>query len=343
MGFADSAAQSDPLRLLERSLEQGRLGHAYLFTGGVAAELEHAARALAQVLNCQSPRRRASNGQSLESCNACVACRKIAVDFHPDVTWVRPESKSRVVTVDQMRDLLRIAHLKPGEASFKVAVIVDADRLNIQAANAFLKTLEEPPPRCVIILLSTAPQRLLETILSRCLRVNFGGGELAPCAPEARRWIQTLADTATGEHGGLLARYQMLGLVLAELARVKSAVEAGLTERSPLQQHPDVEASLREKWETELAAGIEAEYRRRRAELLLGLQWWLRDIWLGSIRLAEAPVFPEAAAATRALASRLSPEQALENLVMIERTQALLQTNVQEALALEVGLLRLRL
>src|SRR6185436_1663393 len=108
-------------------------------------------------------------------------CRKIEGETHSDMHWVRPESKSRIVSVDQMRELMREIQLKPSEAEVKVAVIVAADRLNTQAANAFLKTLEEPPAKSVLILLSTEPQRLLETILSRCLRLNFG-------AEGARKW-----------------------------------------------------------------------------------------------------------------------------------------------------------
>src|SRR5205085_11554436 len=87
----------------------------------------------------------------------------------------RPESKTRIITIEQMRDLMKLIHLKPTEAASKVAVLAAADRLNVQAANAFFKTLEEPPSRSIIVLLTVEPDRILETIQSRCLRLSFSG------------------------------------------------------------------------------------------------------------------------------------------------------------------------
>src|SRR2546422_372702 len=175
MAFTDFPAQQDVVQLLQRSLERGRLGHAYLFCGADLAELEGVARTLSKTLNCEKPPRRGASGLALESCDECLSCRKIDSHNYPDVLWVRPESKLRVITIDQMRELMQTIQLKPAQAALKVAVIVAADRLNVQAANAFLKTLEEPPADSILILLSTEPQRLLETILSRCLRLNFAG------------------------------------------------------------------------------------------------------------------------------------------------------------------------
>src|ERR1019366_1241991 len=166
MSFKDFPEQVQGVELLQRSLERGRLAHAYLFTGTHVDELEGIARALAKTLNCLKPVRK--NGVAVDSCDRCVNCQKVAGDIHADVHWIRAESKSRIITVEQMRDLMQQINLKPTDAEYKVAVIVGADRLNVQAANAFLKTLEEPPARSVLILLSTEPQRLLETILSRC-------------------------------------------------------------------------------------------------------------------------------------------------------------------------------
>src|SRR5205823_2281869 len=152
MSFRDLPEQ-DAVRLLQRSLERGRLGHAYLFSGDDLTELERIARTLAKVVNCEKPVRKPPHstltpdegeGLPLDSCDRCVSCRKIDADNHPDISWVRPESKSRVIIIDQMRDLMQTIHLKPTVAQYKFGIIVAADRLNPQAANAFLKTLEEP-------------------------------------------------------------------------------------------------------------------------------------------------------------------------------------------------------
>jgi hypothetical protein len=101
---------------------------------------------------------------------------------------------------------------------------------------------------------------------------------------------------------------------------------------------------MRDKLEKELDAAIEAEYRRQRTDLLGVLHWWLRDVWLQSLAAgADLLSFPNLAAAAQAVAGRISPNEARTNLEELDRLQRQLHTNVQEALALEVGLLKLRL
>jgi DNA polymerase-3 subunit delta' len=246
-----------------------------------------------------------------------------------------------VVTVEQMRDLMQQIQLKPTEAEFKVAVIAGADRLNAQAANAFLKTLEEPPSNSVLILLSTEPSRILETILSRCLRLNFSGDGARPLDQAQAEWLEKFGALAGGEQKSLLGRYRLLDVLLQKLGEIRSRVDESLTARSPLEKYDEVEKDLREKWETELAAAIEAEYRRHRADLLLLVQWWLRDVWLHTLAAGKDLLKFPAVSGAEAVARRITPRQALENLQTLEQAQRLLHTNVQEALALEVSLLKL--
>ena len=343
MSFADFPEKQQVVELLQRSLQRGRLAHAYLFTGGNLTELEAVAQTLAKTLNCEQPHR-GESGNALDSCDQCLSCRKINGAFHPDVHWVRPESKLRIITIDQMRELMAEVQLKPTEARFKVAILVGADRLNAAAGNAFLKTLEEPPERSILILLSTEPQRILETMLSRCLRLNFAG-ESGPRFDEAQtRWLTTFSEAASGEQKGLLGRYRLLGTLVSRLAQIKADIERNLSARSPLVRYQEVEPRLREKWEEELSAAIEAEYRRQRSELVAGLQWWLRDVWLQALSApGDLLRFAPLKGATEAVARHISPKDALDNLQVLEQTQRLLHTNVQEALALEVGLLKLKL
>ncbi len=339
--FNDFSAQSQGVQLLQRSLARGRLGHAYLFTGHQLEELEHLARILAKTLNCRQPVKTA--GVATDCCDECPNCQKIADDNHADLHWARAESKSRIISVDQTRELTREIQLKPTEAGYKIAVIAGADRLNAQAANAFLKTLEEPPPKSVLILLSTEPARILETILSRCLRLNFSAETARPLSAEQSLWLQRFSSAAAGEQKTLFGRYRLLDALLQHLNTLRERVEENLSARSPLEKYDDAEKALREKWEEELKAGIEAEYRRQRAEALLLLQWWLRDVWLFTLALGEELLHLPQIAGADEVAKRLSPRQAQENLAVLEQTQRLLQGNVQEALALEVGLLKLQL
>ncbi|HLZ54725.1 MAG TPA: DNA polymerase III subunit [Verrucomicrobiae bacterium] len=341
MAFKNFPKASQGVQLLQRSLARGRLGHAYLFTGHRLEELESIARTLAKTLNCQKPVK--TGGVATDCCDECLSCRKIDHETHADIHWARPESRSRVVTVEQMRDLMREIQLKPAEAEWKAAIIAAADRLNPQAANAFLKTLEEPPAKSVLILLSTEPQRILETILSRCLRLNFSTeSRYEPDAAQSE-WLARFGALAAGEQKSLLGRYRLLDVLLQKLGEIRAGVEEALTARSPLQRYDDVEKDLRERWEDELAAAIEAEYRRQRADLLRLVQWWLRDVWLTTLAVGgELLNFPQMAGA-EAVAGKITPHQALANLQTLEQIQRLLHTNVQEALALEVGLLKLHL
>jgi DNA polymerase-3 subunit delta' len=339
MAFKNFPNQTQGVQLLQRSLARGRLGHAYLFAGDQLDELELTARTLAKTLNCRNPVK--IEGATIDCCDECLSCRKIESGTHADIHWARPESKSRVITIDQTRDLMQQIQLKPAEAEHKVAIIVGADRLNPQAANAFLKTLEEPPQNSVLILLSTEPQRILETILSRCLRLNFSGDGARPLDAAQAEWLEKFGALASGEQKSLLGRYRLLDALLQKLGEIRSRVDENLTARSPLEKYDEVEKDLREKWETELTAAIEAEYRRHRADLLLLVQWWLRDIWLHTLAAGkELLKFPQISGA-ETVGKRISPRQAQENLQTLEQTQRLLHSNVQEALALEVSLLKL--
>jgi DNA polymerase-3 subunit delta' len=360
MAFKDFAPeQQQGIELLQRSLARGRLGHAYLFSGQSLDDLEPIARTLAKTLNCSHPVKR--EGIAVDCCDACDLCLKIEAGAHPDVHWVRPESKSRIISVDQVRELMREIQLKPAQATYKVATLIAADRLKTEGANAFLKTLEEPPARSVLILVSTEPQRLLETIVSRCLRLQFASDSARKWDPAQTELLEAFSAIAGQEQKSLLSRYRLLDVLLAKLAVIRETIETALTERSPMTLHKDADKNLQEKWEDELKAAIEAEYRRQRGTLLLALQYWFRDIWLQTLKkiprneatgLSASPAstdiggellnFPNLAV-TPKVASRLNWKQAGENLQIIELIQRRLHTNVQEALALEIGLLKLHL
>ena len=376
MAFKDFAGEEQGVELLQRSLERGRLAHGYLFTGHQLDRLEGLARILAKTLNCLHPVKRGT--AAVDCCDQCLNCQKIEHGNHADVFWVRPESKSRQIKIGQIvrrddsppRVLLDAINLKPTESQYKFGIIVAADRMNENAANAFLKTLEEPPPCSVLILLTTEPQRMLETILSRCLRLNFAGEGPQQLAPAQMEWVATFSEMAAANQKSLMGRYRLMDVLLRKLNEVKANIDETLTASLPLEKYPDADDGLRKKWEEELKAAVEAEYRRQRGDFLLALQWWLRDVWVHT--LSEAPgvksnadagaiegealhhqpstikapealmAFPQLAG-TQRVAQRITPHSAMENLRIIEQVQRWLHTNAQEALALEVGLLKLQL
>jgi len=177
--------------------------------------------------------------------------------------------------------------------------------------------------------------------LSRCLRLNFFGDGVRLLDAAQSEWLGHFGALAAGEQKSLLGRYRLLDALLQRLGEIRSRVDESLAARSPLEKYDEVEKDLREKWETELTAAIEAEYRRQRSDLLLLVQWWLRDVWLHTMVAGKDLLnFPKISGA-ETVAQRISSRQALENLQTLEQTQRLLHTNVQEALALEVGLLKL--
>ncbi len=157
------------LSSLGRLLKAGRFGQAYLFTGKEGVGKFMVARWFAAGVLCQAGGER--------PCLECVSCERVAKGIHVDLREVSPEKG--VVSIDTVRDVQEWLSLKPLEGSRKALLIDDAHTMNIPAANAFLKTLEEPPPSAVIVLVTANPMWLLPTIRSRCQVVWF-----SPLSPE---------------------------------------------------------------------------------------------------------------------------------------------------------------
>lgn len=346
MAFAELISRIPTLDILKRSIERGRVGHAYLFTGADRQVLEQASRAFAKAMNCEDPTMHPKDETqpSAEFCDHCHACERIQANHHGDVQWVRPESKMRIITIHQMRQLMDTLHLKPNDARYKVWTIVDADRMNPQSANAFLKTLEEPPGSSLMILLSTQPERLLDTIRSRCLRLNFPGEQTATLRAEHQSWLTSFAQQVCGKDSGMLDRYKALDILMVLMTDARASISDDLKDRFLTDLPDDVDPKMLEKRDLELKAAVEAEYRRKRSEIFTALEWWLRDVWMLSIQCEPSLLtFPDLMGQGSELASRYSNKQLLENIHLIEKLQRALHTNVQEALALEVHLLKMNL
>ena len=352
MPVAKKSAQDVVAPLLQRSLERGRLGHAYLFTGVDLGELVRSGTGLAQMLNCLEPPQATNEGVPLAACGGCVSCRKIENNKHPDVMLVRPESLLRQIRIRQIvrrhdsppRVLHDLVNHKATEGRYKVALLEAADRLNTDAANSLLKSLEEPPAQTVFILLSTEPERLLDTIRSRCPRLNLGGDGQRKFGESEISWLTDFATMAASEKKDLFGRYRLLGTLMERLGKVKAYIADDFDEAEEANEHEEIPPELRERNEDERKAAVESEYRFRRAGYLAALQGWLRDVWLRSAGISdELALFPALSTAAETVAARLSPREALENFHVMERTQGLLHTNVNELLALETGLLKLKL
>jgi len=174
-GFASLVGQDRPVRLLTAALARGALPHAFLFTGIEGIGKKTAARVFAMACNCferLSPSQtRPSEDAGMEPCGRCRSCLKITSDNHPDVIWIRPAGD--MIKVDQIRALCGKLALKPYEAATRFAIIAHAHKLNPEAGNTLLKTLEEPPAHTVFILTALQASDILPTIVSRCQHIRF--------------------------------------------------------------------------------------------------------------------------------------------------------------------------
>jgi DNA polymerase-3 subunit delta' len=166
MSFAGVFGHSRPLGLLAGSIARGTLPPSLLFTGPEGVGKRLAAQAVAEALNCLSL-------QGQDACGSCAACRRIARGSHPDVLAIEPPEVG-ATKIDVVRPAIAAAAYRPFEGRCRVVIVNEADRLTEDAANALLKSLEEPPAGTVFILVTARPEVLLPTIRSRCSQLRFG-------------------------------------------------------------------------------------------------------------------------------------------------------------------------
>jgi DNA polymerase III subunit gamma/tau len=175
--FAQMVGQEHVVQALTNALTQGRLHHAYLFTGTRGVGKTTVSRILAKSLNCTGPD--GSGGVTAEPCGVCQACTEIDADRYLDYVELDAASSGGK---DDIRDLIERAAYKPGIGRYKVFMIDESHQLSKDAFNALLKTLEEPPEYLKFVLATTDPEKMLPTVLSRCLQFN-----LRPMAPDTVR------------------------------------------------------------------------------------------------------------------------------------------------------------
>lgn len=303
------------LERLKTAWEAGRLAHAYLLSGPGGSGKEWLMTQMA--------------GLVLGSPHPAA---------HPDFHSVAPESKSRRIVIEQMRAMEQAIQMKPLLGRTKVAVVRDADRLQPQAANAFLKTLEEPPPGCHIFLLSALPEAVMETILSRCisvpLREKSGGRTDGGSRP--------VADALAGallKPGGpdIAAAMNFTRVFQRATAAVREQVTKDL-EAELKQQMKHYRESADAKWEEgregQIKAQAESAVIRERETLLHDAG----ELLAAALRHHHVPA---AQGPASKIAQANPPPVLLRRLAALDRTRDLLARGVQEGLALESGFLEM--
>ena len=169
MAFKDLIGQDKAVRILQRTIERGRVPSSYLFAGESGIGKKYAAMNLVKTVNCLKPVD--STSPSIDCCDECISCKKIDAGVHPDCLVIAPEGSQ--IRIEEIRSVDSMLSLKPFEGKIKSVIINDAETMNVFASNAFLKTLEEPPKDSIIVLVSSKPDNLPDTIRSRCSRINF--------------------------------------------------------------------------------------------------------------------------------------------------------------------------
>jgi DNA polymerase III subunit delta' len=326
MSFANIYGHSKQISMLQKAMAQQRVGHSYLFSGLNAIGKKTLALEFAQALNCEN------TAEQFDACGICSACRKMIHGNHPDIHVL--ETQAQFIRIDAIRNIQEQMTFKPLEGRRRVFIIDDADKMNEQASNALLKTLEEPSADNIIMLVTARPYWLPQTILSRCRHVR-----LNPLAAEtvARFLIEQkqmdpskaamLASLSGGSIGQALEmNSEDMIAFRAELGRLLAA--AGRSDPMSL---------------LSLASFLGQDKKEIKQGLTI-LNTYFRD----------ALVYQEAAnavmiinaddlSAVTSLACRLNGEQLLQNIALVEKSNETIEMNVNKSLTLEAMAFKLHL
>lgn len=326
MGFEEVVGQSRAVEDLQAAFARGRVPSAYLFAGPRGVGKATSAMILARLVNCLGPR------SDHHPCDVCLSCRKITNGNHPDIWTVVPDKN--VMKIKQIREMQRLVRFPPQEGRVRVVVLDGVEKMNIEASNAFLKTLEEPPPGNLFVLISSLPSQLLPTILSRCQRVPFAPlrrDVLSQLLVDVHGRDPVVAALAAGVSEGSVGKALELDELLAGDDRREFL-------RALPELHKQPQGSL---IAMELAESLSKDSSKANQYLTL-VRIWFRDVlFLREVPGASERVINHDLQTTlQEHAALVSTNQITEMIRMIEETEAALKRNAAPQLTLERFFLR---
>ncbi|MFH1245691.1 MAG: AAA family ATPase [Candidatus Omnitrophota bacterium] len=271
MALKDIQGQDSAVEFFRNSINRKRLAQVYLFSGAQGVGKTLAARNLAKILNCETP---VKDGDMLiDCCDSCVSCRKIENSNHPDIHWIAGGEQGEKISIDDIRAAQKKIYLKNLEGRVRIFIILEAQEMTPQAANSLLKSMEELPASCLIILTSSNIGGLLNTIISRCQIVRF-------VAFERGCLSKILIEQYQIDPGE--ARF----LSLASEGRLGRALE--LKEKNALSVKNRLIEQLRDTGHFTLGADIFNVKDKKEMAVQLGLLLnWFRDILVVKAALAR--------------------------------------------------------
>ena len=248
---------------IRNSFEAGRLAHAYVIVGSPRGNALEFAESFLKLLFCEG---------ADKPCNECVGCRRVQAHKHVDTLWIEPQSKSRQIKAEEVRGLVRRMTQTSFEGGWKAGILVSAECMNTTSANILLKTLEEPPPKTILLLITASPQALLPTIISRCQKIVLSEGKAR--ATEAL-WNTPLMEILheLPPSSGLDAS-RSAGKLAAIFDVVKAEIADGVMEALGTADEALDESKLKDV----LDARINARLKEVQSEVFRIMLDWHRDI-----------------------------------------------------------------
>jgi len=318
MGFSDIIGQQKQLVILRSALVSGRLHHAYLFLGPAGVGKRTVAVSLAKAIHCRE--------LTDDFCGRCLNCARISDGNHPDVRIIEPLTGKKEISIQQIRELERELSYRSFTGKSKIAIIDPATLMNLSSQNALLKTLEEPPQDCLIILIAESAGGLLPTLRSRCLQIPF--------APLLR---QDVAAYLQSQHGMNSTDAEFIAaLSMGSIGAALSLEQENLIEN-------------RRNWSRMLGSLKAADYHgamsaaealaSNRDEALKFLKWaesWYRDLLVAQVSHAsDELVNLDMRAQIEQQATVSNVERSLRAISQTSRAAARIQRNLNRRMVLE--------
>jgi len=299
---------------IRNSHESGRLAHAYVIVGSPRGNALRFAESLLKLLFCTSTEK---------PCNHCTNCHLIDSHKHVDTLWIEPQSKARKIKADEVRGLVHRMTQTSFEGGWKAGILVSAECMNVNSANILLKTLEEPPPKSLLLLITDSPQALLPTIISRCQKIVLSEGKAGVMGA---LWEAPLMEILheLPPHGGLDAS-RLAGRLKSILDAVKAEITSAVEEELGSADEALDESKLKDV----LDARTNARLKEVQADVFRVMLDWHRDILL-QVSKADAAhlVFLDEQSVLARQASRHTQASALQAIQVVEGMARRLERNI---------------